>query len=49
METLMIRAILVGLALFTLTACETAKGAGKDIEKAGDAIQNAASDVQENL
>lgn len=34
----MIRVILMGLALFTLTACETAKGAGKDIEKAGDAI-----------
>ncbi len=49
METLMIRAILIGLALFTLTACETAKGAGKDIEKAGDAIQNAATDVQQNL
>ncbi|WP_170384792.1 entericidin A/B family lipoprotein [Ruegeria atlantica] len=45
----MIRAILVGLALFTLTACETAKGAGRDIEKAGDAIQSAASDVQEKL
>jgi predicted small secreted protein len=49
METLMIRAFLIGLALFTLTACETAKGAGKDIENAGDAIQNAATDVQENL
>ncbi|WP_420586514.1 entericidin A/B family lipoprotein [Ruegeria sp.] len=45
----MIRAFLIGLVLFTLTACETAKGAGKDIEKAGDAIQNAASDVQESL
>ncbi len=45
----MIRAFLIGLALFTLTACETAKGAGKDIENAGDAIQNAAEDVQENI
>ncbi len=43
------RAILVGFALFALAACETAKGAGKDIEKAGDAIQNAATDVQENI
>ncbi len=48
-EKNMIRAILIGLSLFALTACETAKGAGKDIEKAGDAIQNAASDVQEKL
>ncbi|MEM6659171.1 MAG: entericidin A/B family lipoprotein [Pseudomonadota bacterium] len=45
----MIRAILICLSLFALTACETAKGAGKDIENAGDAIQNAATDAQENL
>ncbi|WP_299944874.1 entericidin A/B family lipoprotein [uncultured Ruegeria sp.] len=45
----MIRAILIGLALFTLTACETAKGAGKDIEKAGEAVQGAVEDVQENI
>ncbi|EEE38288.1 Entericidin EcnA/B family protein [Rhodobacteraceae bacterium KLH11] len=45
----MIRAFLIGLALFTLTACETVKGAGKDIEKGGDAIQNAAQDVQESI
>ncbi len=45
----MIRAFMIVLALFTLTACETAKGAGKDIEKAGDAIQGAAEDVQENI
>ena len=45
----MIRIALIGLALTALTACETAKGAGKDIESAGDAIQNAASDVQEKL
>ncbi len=45
----MIRTILIGLSLFALTACETAKGAGKDIEHAGDAIQDAATDVQQNL
>ncbi|MCA0907450.1 entericidin A/B family lipoprotein [Ruegeria marisrubri] len=45
----MIRVILMGLSLFALTACETAKGAGRDIEKAGDAIQGAATDVQESL
>ncbi|WP_170337586.1 entericidin A/B family lipoprotein [Ruegeria arenilitoris] len=45
----MIRTILIGLSLLALAACETAKGAGKDIEKAGDAIQGAATDVQESL
>ncbi len=36
-------------ALFALSACETAKGAGRDIEKAGQAIGNAAKDVQDAL
>ncbi|WP_081894658.1 entericidin A/B family lipoprotein [Ruegeria halocynthiae] len=45
----MIRVILIGLAMFTLAACETTKGAGKDIEKAGDAIQGAATDVQQSF
>ncbi|HEU4619811.1 MAG TPA: entericidin A/B family lipoprotein [Gammaproteobacteria bacterium] len=27
---------------FLLTACNTIEGAGKDIEKAGDAVQDAA-------
>jgi predicted small secreted protein len=35
--------ILICLALCTgLCGCETIKGAGKDIEKAGEAIQRAA-------
>lgn len=45
----MIRTILIGMALMALTACETAKGVGKDIGKAGDAISNTATDVQEAL
>ncbi len=45
----MIRAILIGLALFTVSACETAKGAGRDIGKAGDAIQDVATDVQKKF
>ncbi|CAD0184959.1 entericidin B membrane lipoprotein [Ruegeria sp. THAF57] len=45
----MIRTILLGLTLFALTACETAKGVGRDIEKAGDAISDTASDVQQAL
>ncbi|MEX0318586.1 MAG: entericidin A/B family lipoprotein [Ruegeria sp.] len=45
----MIRAFLIGLSLITLSACETAKGAGRDIQKAGDAIEGAASDIQQKI
>ncbi|MBT8152628.1 entericidin A/B family lipoprotein [Epibacterium ulvae] len=45
----MVRAALITLALFSLAACETAKGAGRDIEKAGQAIGKAAQDVQQAL
>jgi len=45
----MTRAILIGLALMALTACETAKGAGRDINKAGTAIENVAEDVQKKM
>ncbi|TMV09744.1 entericidin A/B family lipoprotein [Ruegeria sediminis] len=42
----MIRTFLIGLTLLTLAACETAKGAGRDIRKAGDAIEDVAGDIQ---
>lgn len=45
----MTRAALLILALFALAACETTKGAGRDIEKAGQAIGKAATDVQQSL
>ena len=45
----MTRTLIFGLALLALTACETAKGAGRDIEKAGGAINKAAQDVQKKL
>ncbi len=45
----MIRVLLVGFALLTLSACETAKGAGRDIQKAGSAISDTAQDVQDAL
>lgn len=45
----MIRPLIIGLALLALTACETAKGAGRDIQKAGDAITDTADDVQKSL
>lgn len=37
------------IVLLALTACETAKGAGRDIGKAGEAITDGAQDVQNSL
>ncbi len=45
----MTRLITLGLTLLSLAACETTKGAGKDISKAGSAISGAAQDVQNAL
>lgn len=45
----MTRLIAIGVTLMVLGACETAKGAGKDIEKAGGAIAEAAKDVQDSF
>ncbi|AXI57060.1 hypothetical protein SuNHUV7_22920 (plasmid) [Pseudoseohaeicola sp. NH-UV-7] len=45
----MIRAAMLCIAILGLSACETAKGAGRDIEKAGDAITNTAQSVQNSL
>ncbi|MEO0880324.1 MAG: entericidin A/B family lipoprotein [Pseudomonadota bacterium] len=36
--------ILAAFSLFLLTACETIKGAGRDITKAGEAIDEAIDD-----
>ena len=41
--------LMIGFALLTLTACETAKGAGRDLQKAGDAITETADKVQKKL
>ena len=35
-------ALLIGVLLGMLGGCETVKGVGKDIEKAGESIQKAA-------
>lgn len=43
------RLILPLLALFALSACETVKGAGRDIESAGGAISSTAQQVQADL
>ncbi|MFD3191162.1 entericidin A/B family lipoprotein [Sedimentitalea sp. HM32M-2] len=45
----MTRSFFIGLALLALTACETAKGAGRDIQKAGSALSDTAQDVQSSL
>lgn len=45
----MMRVTLFTLALLSLAACETAKGAGRDIQGAGRAIGEAATNVQEAL
>lgn len=45
----MTRTIALTLMMLSLAACETAKGAGRDIEKAGDAITGAATDVQNSF
>jgi entericidin B len=45
----MTRFVLFSLVMLSLAACETAKGAGRDIESAGDAITDAATDVQKKL
>jgi entericidin B len=37
------------LAPIGLSACNTVKGVGKDIENTGDAIEDAADDAQEEL
>ncbi|ATZ72299.1 hypothetical protein CWC33_00645 [Idiomarina sp. X4] len=39
-----LRALLVTVAVLGLSACETIEGAGKDLEKAGEAIQDEANE-----
>jgi predicted small secreted protein len=42
-------ALCAALLLPSLAACNTVKGAGKDIEKGGEAIQDGAEDVQQDM
>lgn len=39
----------LGLALFTLTGCNTVKGVGKDLQATGDAVAKASEDVHDHL
>ena len=45
----MIRFFVIGLVVLGLSACETTKGAGRDLQKAGAAISNTAQNVQNSL
>jgi len=42
MKTMLIA--LLGLAVMSLTACNTVEGAGKDVKATGQAVENAAKD-----
>jgi len=37
------------LAVFALSACETFKGVGRDVEDAGQAVTTGAAEVQQEL
>jgi entericidin B len=41
--------LIVLLALLGVTACETVKGAGQDLENAGEAISEEANEVQAGM
>ncbi|MBI2255222.1 MAG: entericidin A/B family lipoprotein [Proteobacteria bacterium] len=45
----LVLALCAALMIPALAACNTVKGAGKDIEKGGEAIQNGAENVQEDM
>ena len=39
--------LLSGAGLMTLSACNTVEGVGRDLERAGDAIQDEAEDTRD--
>jgi entericidin B len=45
----MTRIALISLALLTLAACETVQGAGKDLQTAGQVVQQEANQAQEDM
>ena len=44
MKTLL--AILLGMSVLSLTACNTVAGAGKDVKATGQAVEKAAEDAK---
>lgn len=47
LHTLMLT--LLTIAMLALGACNTTRGVGKDVEAAGEGIQNAADEVEEEI
>ena len=45
----MIRPLLFALMILGLAACETTKGAGRDLQQAGQALSSTAQNVQNSL
>ncbi len=41
--------LLLVLAGFTMAACNTVKGAGRDVEAAGEAVTEAADETQDDI
>ena len=41
-------AILLGMSVVSLSACNTVEGAGKDVKATGSAVENAAKDAKPN-
>jgi len=48
MSKILTAAILLALGSWT-TACNTTRGVGQDVEKAGEAVQDAADDTSEAI
>ena len=50
-RTILTMLMMVGLCgtLSTLSGCNTVAGAGKDIQRGGEAVQDAAKDVQKKM
>jgi len=46
MKRLLISVMLLGFSLSMLTACNTVAGAGKDVQKAGEKVEETAEDAK---
>ena len=44
-----LRLLLLPVGLAVLTACNTIQGAGRDVEAAGEGLQNASEEVEEEI
>ncbi len=46
MKRFLITAMLLGFGLSVLTACNTVAGAGKDVQKVGEKVEESAEDAK---